>query len=236
MIRSKIRSIDEGKDDLWRLSSQSMVSVSDDQVADLSARLELISARTNKNAEEIRGLLKELRGQNDELIGKYKGKDTNGACMRMRLVQFDALTRKFTSSLGEFEVTQNSIQSKSKDLLVRRFQIVQPEIPAEEVLETLAEVKGVTNVFAFAGTTPEELEKKLEHLRAQQRSMQRLEKNILTLNKMFLDMQNLVLSQDDQLNHIENYTIRTLAYQKATDVEKAVEYQKNIRKIRCAIL
>lgn len=232
-MRSKIRSIDEGRDDLWRISSQSMVSVSDDQVADLSARLELISARTNKNAEEIRGLLKELKAQNESISSKYTD---SSACMRIRRVQVDALTRKFTASLGAFEATENSIQAKSRDLLVRRFQIVQPEIPAEQVIEALTEVKGVTNVFAFAGSSPEELEKKLEHLRAQQRSMQRLEKNILALNKMFLDMQNLVLQQDDQLNHIENYCQKTLEFQKATDVEKAVEYQKNIRKIRCSIL
>lgn len=232
-MRSKIKSIDGGRDDLWRVSSQSMVSVSDDQVADLSARLELISARTNKNAEEIRGLLKELKAQNELLSAKHSD---SGACMRIRRVQVDALTRKFTSSLGAFEATENSIQSKSRDLLVRRFQIVQPGIPAEQVLATLTEVKGVTNVFAFAGSTPEELERKLAHLRAQQRSMQRLEKNILALNKMFLDMQNMVQQQDDQLNHIETYVTKTLEYQKATDVERAVEIQKNIRKIRCAIL
>lgn len=232
LIRSKIKSIDQGRDDLWRISSQAMVSVSDDEVADLSARLEMICARTNKNAEEIRALLKELNARNSELAKKHR----DSACMRIRTIQADALVRKFTGSIGAFESTENSIQLKSRDLLVRRFQIIQPGIPTDEVIQTLAENEGATvatNVFAFAGGgTREELERKLEHLRAQQRSMQRLEKSILALNKMFLDMQNLVLAQDDQLNHVQAYVERTVEFQKTADLEKAIELQKNIRKVK----
>ncbi len=229
MIRSKIKSIDEGRDDVWRISSQAMVTVSDDQVADLSARLELISARTNKNAEEIRGLLKELNARNEALSKKLETCDS--ACMRIRIVQVDALTRKFTSSIGSFESTENLIQSKSRDLLARRLQIVAPEIEKEQV-SALLENGSNLNVFALAGgASQEELEKKLEHLRAQQRSMQRLERNILTLNKMFLDMQNIVLQQDDQLNHVEVYVKKTVEFQKAAELDKAIELQKNIRKV-----
>lgn len=232
-MRSKIRSIEEGREDLWKLSSQSMVSVSDDQVADLSARLELIASRTNKNADEIRMYLKELKEGNETL--KKKLKSNSSACMRIREVQVDALVRKFTGAIGAFEATENSIQAKSRDLLVRRFQIVQPGIPSDEVIRTLAagesDLGMNTNVFAFAGGSVEELEKKLEHLRAQQRSMQRLEKNTLALNRMFLDMQKLVLLQDEQLNHVETYVQKTVEFQKGTDVEKAIEYQKNIRKV-----
>ena len=235
LIRSKIKSIDGGRDDLWRISSQAMVSVSDEEVADLSARIEMISARTNRNAEEIRSLVKELNANNSELSKKHR----DSACMRIRLIQADALVRKFTASIGAFETTEKSIQIKSRDLLVRRFQIIQPGIPTDEVIQTLAANEGssaITNVFAFAGGgTTEELERKLEHLRAQQRSMQRLEKSILTLNKMFLDMQNLVLSQDDQLNHVQTYVERTVEFQKTADLEKAIELQKNIRKVRSCV-
>lgn len=229
LIRSKIKSIDQGRDDLWRISSQAMVSVSDDEVADLSARIEMISARTNKNADEIRLFLKELNSDNKEL--SKKNKDT--ACMRIRVIQADALVRKFTSSLGAFEATENSIQEKSRDLLVRRFQIVQPGIPSDEVIRTLADNEAAcVNVFAFAGGgTVEELEHKLEHLRAQQRSMQRLEKSILVLNKMFLDMQNMAQAQDDQLNHVATYVERTVEFQKLANLDKAIELQKNIRKV-----
>ena len=230
LIRSKIKSIDEGREDLWRISSQSMVSVSDEEVADLSARLELIAARTNKNAEEIRGLLKELESRNVELKKKL---NADGACMRIRLVQADSLTRKFTNSLGLFESTENLIQSKSREMLMRRLQIVAPEMNKDHVTDLLIESSEIKNVFALVGgLNPEELERKLEHLRAQQRSMQRLEKNILTLNKMFLDMQNAVRQQDDQLNYIENYVNKTVEFQKTAQLDKAIELQKNIRKVK----
>ena len=209
-----------------------MVSVSDEQVADLSARLELISSRTNKNADEIREYLNELNGDNETIKKKNSSKNECSACMRIREVQVDALIRKFAGVIEAFESTENSIQSKSRDLLIRRFQIVQPGIPSDEIIKTLTAGDPVsTNVFALAGGTVEEMEKKLEHLRAQQRSMQRLEKNILTLNRMFLDMQNLLLKQDEQLNHVETYIQKTVEYQKSTDIEKAIEYQKNIRKV-----
>lgn len=216
-----------------------MVSVSDEEVADLSGRLELISGRTNKNAEEIRGLLKELSTRNAELVQKIA--EESSACMRIRKIQVDALMRKFTASLGAFEATENSIQAKSRDLLVRRLQIVQPTVPTDDVIKVLtadAEKANAemmkTNVFAVAATSAD-LDKHLEHLRAQQRSMQRLEKNILVLNQMFLDMQNLVIAQDEQLNHVENYVKSTVEYQKVTDVDRAIEYQKNIRKVTMSI-
>lgn len=208
-----------------------MVSVSDDQVADLSARLELISARTNKNADEIRGLLLELSERNAALVKKMGTRDS--ACMRIRIIQVDALTRKFTNSIGLFESTENSIQSKSRDLLMRRLQIVAPEMEVAGLLEDAAADGSKLNVFAVAGASAnqEELERKLEHLRAQQRSMQRLEKSILALNKMFLDMQNIVRQQDDQLNHVETYVQKTVEFQKTAELERAIELQKNIRKV-----
>lgn len=143
--------------------------------------------------------------------------------------------RKFTNSIGEFEQTENAIQHKYRDLLVRRFKIVKPDLDDKEILESLEDdggtgAVGAVNVFAFAANT-EDLERKLEHLRAQRRSMMRLEKSILTLNKMFLDMQNLVLAQGDALNNIEVYIQRTAEYQRANTIEQAIDYQKNIRKV-----
>lgn len=87
MIRSKIKTIEEGQEDMWKISSQAMVTVNDEQVAELSSRMELISARTNKNAQEIRQLLKEMEAQNKQLLKKYSA-DT--AYMRIRLVQVSA--------------------------------------------------------------------------------------------------------------------------------------------------
>lgn len=72
---------------MWKISSQAMVTVNDEQVAELSSRMELISARTNKNAQEIRQLLKEMEAQNKQLLKKYSA-DT--AYMRIRLVQVSA--------------------------------------------------------------------------------------------------------------------------------------------------
>ncbi len=142
------------------------------------------------------------------------------------------MVRKFTASIGEFEQTENAIQSKQRELLVRRFKIVKPELGEKEILDSLEGdgAVGAVNVFAFAANT-EDLERKLEHLRAQRRSMMRLEKSIIALNKLLFDMQNLVLAQGDALNNIENYTQRTLDYQKANTIEQAVLYQKNIRKV-----
>lgn len=143
------------------------------------------------------------------------------------------MIRKFTSSIGDFEQIENSIQSKYRELLVRRFKIVKPELDEKQILESMDEgngAVGAVNVFAFAGNA-EDLERKLEHLQAQRRSMMRLEKSIIALNKMFLDMQNLVLAQGDNLNHIESYTQQTVEYQKVNTIEQAIEYQKNIRKV-----
>lgn len=84
LIRSKIGTIDDGRDDMWKISSQAMVSVNDEQVAELSSRMELISARTNKNAQEIRQLVKELEEKNKHLLRKYPA---DSAYMRIRLLQ-----------------------------------------------------------------------------------------------------------------------------------------------------
>lgn len=203
-----------------------MVSISDEQVAELSSRLELISARSNKNAGEIRQLLQELDEQNQQL-GKRRTADS--AYMRIRLLQYDVLVRKFTDALGAFEQTENEIQDKNRDLLVRRFKIVRPELETRQILDAIEEDSAI-NVFALAAGT-EDLERKLEHLRAQRRSMARLERSILTLNRMFLDMQALVLAQGETLSHIESYTQQTVEWQQVTHVDQAIEYRKNIRKV-----
>ena len=192
--------------------SKAMVSVSDDEVADLSARLEMICARTNKNAEEIRALLKELNARNAELAKKHR----DNACMRIRTIQADALVRKFTGSIGAFESTENSIQLKSRDLLVRRFQIIQPASQLTKWSNPGGEWRRHSGkqmfCFLLAGAPAKNWNANWSICGPS--SMQRLEKSILALNKMFLDMQNLVLAQDDQLNHVQAYVERTVEFQK----------------------
>jgi t-SNARE complex subunit (syntaxin) len=154
------------------------------------------------------------------------------------------LVKKFTDALSAFRETESGIQAKNRELLVRRFQIVQPELPEPVIAAAVDAEPGdlatlpQLNVFAMAagGANVEELERKLEHLHAQRRSMMRLEKSILVLNGLILDMHRLVLAQGDSLHSIAVYAERTVEYQKATHVDQAVEYQKNIRKLRCAIL
>lgn len=62
-----------------------MISVKDDQVMELSSRMELISARTNKNSEEIKQLLKEMDEQNKQLLKKKISMES--ALMRIRVIQ-----------------------------------------------------------------------------------------------------------------------------------------------------
>lgn len=81
---------------MWKISSQAMVTVNDKQVAELSSRMELISARTNKNVQEIRQLLKEMEVQNKQLLKKYSA-DT--AYMRIRLVQVSKIQVYYFNSL-----------------------------------------------------------------------------------------------------------------------------------------
>lgn len=151
--------------------------------------------------------------------------------------------QKFSDALGRFRAVETDIQTKNRDLLVRRFQIVQPGIELAKIEAAVdagpADMGGLPhlNVYSLAaGANMAELERKLEHLQAQRRSMMRLEKSIMVLNTLILDMHRMVQAQGEMLRNISSYTERTLEWQKATHIEQAVEYQKNIRKLRCGIL
>jgi hypothetical protein len=84
VIRKNVQLVDEGRETAARLSSQTMVSVKDEEVAELSGRLELISNRTNKTASDTRLELQRLESQNNALCSKF-GADS--ACNRIRSLQ-----------------------------------------------------------------------------------------------------------------------------------------------------
>lgn len=84
LIRRNISLIDEAREAAARLGSNMMTAVRDEEVADLSGRLELNSNRTNKTAMDTSALLNELDAQNQALKKQF-GPET--AFMRIRLLQ-----------------------------------------------------------------------------------------------------------------------------------------------------
>lgn len=115
-----------------------------------------------------------------------------------------------------------------------------PQADKEELDEVTEAVGSMTltsqQIFAL-GQTRDPLAT-LEHMKNRRKEVMDIEKGIVALNQMFVDLSNMVEAQQDLLDNLEEFVGNACDYTEVAEesMQEAVESQKNARRKKCNVV
>jgi len=174
--------------------------------------------------------------QNKQAKANSKSQEFQSADIRIRESQHSTLSRKFVSVMTRYNDIQTANKRAYRDNIKRQCQIVDPDID-EATIDRVVETGGSVDIFK--GQRLEEAEKALSDIRDRHEDIQRLERSLVELHEMFVDMSILVSEQGEMIDRIEYSVARSGNYVESArkKVKRAEELQRAARqkKICCFI-
>ncbi|OIV90058.1 hypothetical protein TanjilG_21190 [Lupinus angustifolius] len=189
-----------------------------------------------KKSRLIRTQLEEIDNANAANRRLSGLKDGSPAIYRTRIAVTSGLRKKLKEVMMEFQGLRQKIMTEYKDTVGRRYYNVTGEYPDEEVIEKI-----ISNGEAeFLGKTIEEhgrgkvLETVVE-IQDRYDTAKEIEKSLLELHQVFLDMAVMVEAQGEKMDDIEHHVIHSSHYVKdgTKDLESAKKLQRGSRKWMC---
>lgn len=193
-----------------------------------SETIEALMAKVNQLTNRTRRILQEMEQVTRQLATTSPPGSGN---LRMRESHHRQLAQAFMDAMRRYQKMQETAQDRYRAQLRRQYLIVRPNATGAE-LEELTRDPEALKVQVFAVGVREESRKTLQQMRSRLQDMENIERSIMELNQMFVEMQDLVLAQGEMVtrigynvDHIEDYTA-----QAAKNMESAVASQQAIQR------
>ncbi|KAI3897283.1 hypothetical protein MKX03_036633 [Papaver bracteatum] len=191
-----------------------------------------------KKAKIIRSRIEDLDRAavaNRRLSGYAAG--TPLALDRRRTSVTNGLRQKLKVLMMEFQDLRQKIMSEHKETVGRRYFTVTGEYPEEEVIEKIISNNGGEDFLQKAVQEHgkgEVLETVVE-IKDRHEAAKEIEKSLLELHQVFLDMAVMVEAQGDQIDNIEHHATNAAQYVKdgSKELHQAKGYQRSSRKCMC---
>jgi len=225
-VKASLSEIQTKLDELQERQLACVAAVSNDETTKISHELETITEWVTKKSIEVKNRLKKMKEDLNNIDEKHSTEK------RLRENMHGTLSRKFIDQMKEFQEIQARYKAKFKERVERQVKIVAPEATQEEI-ERIVD-SGASDVFAqnVLQKKASDAEEALDYVKQRNEEIKNLEKSIMELHTLFVDMQLLVESQGELLDQIEYSVDRSEQYVEEAKVEldTAVDYQNSARK------
>ncbi|CAN1247248.1 Syntaxin-related protein KNOLLE [Linum grandiflorum] len=180
-----------------------------------------------KKAKAIKSQLEEMdraNASNRRLSGFKEGTPI----YRTRVAVTNGLRKKLKELMVDFQALRQRMMTEHKETVGRRYFTVTGEYPDEEVIDKI--ISDGHNGEQFLKRAIQELEIQDRHDAAKE-----IEKSLLELHQVFMDMAVMVETQGEKLDDIEHHVLNASHYVKdgTKELKTAKEYQRSGRKWMC---
>ncbi|TKY46221.1 Syntaxin-related protein KNOLLE [Spatholobus suberectus] len=210
-------------------------------------KTEALKALRNRINADIVTVLKKARAIRTQLEGMDRAnaanrrlsglKDGTPAIYRTRIAVTNGLRKKLKELMMEFQGLRQRMMSEYKDTVGRRYFTVTGEYPDEEVIEKIIANGNEEEVLGKAiqeHGRGKVLETVVE-IQDRHDAAKEVEKSLLELHQVFLDMAVMVEAQGEKMDDIEHHVLHASHYVKdgTKNLQSAKEYQRSSRKWMC---
>ncbi|CAL9098579.1 unnamed protein product [Musa textilis] len=224
------------------------------QLVTKASEMKAIKQRMEKDVEEVKKIALKIKSMLEQLdkanmINRQKpGCEKGTAVDRSRIGMTVALKKKLKERMTQFQTLRQNIHEEYREVVERRvftgtntcallpFAVTGTR-PDEEMVDQLIETGNSELIFekAIQGHGRGQVVDTLAEIQERRDTMLELEKKLLDLQQMFLDMSVLVDAQGDMLDDIEAQVTKSVDHiEKATaTLQAAKKTQKNTRKYMC---
>ncbi|XP_030459608.1 syntaxin-132-like [Syzygium oleosum] len=195
-----------------------------------------IKKQMERDVDEVgkiaRNVKTKLEAINKENLANRKkpGCEKGTGVDRSRMNMTNALTKKFKELMTEFQTLRQKIQDEYREVLERRVITVTGTRPDEETIDRLIETGDGEQIFqkAIEEMGRGQVLNTLEEIQERHDAVQEIEKKLLDLHQIYLDMAVLVEAQGEILDNIESQVTNAVDHvNMGTD---ALNTAKNLQK------
>ncbi|EPZ31583.1 Syntaxin/epimorphin domain-containing protein [Rozella allomycis CSF55] len=235
-IRASITKITRYTDDLKRLHTQALTTLYADDGARANRDIEELTIRITEISNSVRRKLKKIGAENEQMANNVSKGNAN---LRIRTNQVAQLSKKFMDVMRNYQQVQTENKQKHIQQLERQYKIVRPDATQEE-LEKLREQQGssLMSQQIFTITNVDDARELLDDMQERHNEIMVLEKSMLELHQLFMDISLLIDQQGDMINTIESQVEQATEYTSnaVVQLKSAVEHQKSVRKKKWYLL
>ncbi|VVA90518.1 unnamed protein product [Arabis nemorensis] len=186
-----------------------------------------------RKAKSIKSKLEEMDKANRE-IKRLSGTPV----YRSRVAVTNGLRKKLKEVMMEFQGLRQKMMSEYKETVERRYFTVTGEYPDEEMIEKIITDNTGGEEFLTRAIQEHGKGKVLEtvvEIQDRYDAAKEIEKSLLELHQVFLDMAVMVEAQGEQMDEIEHHVLNASNYVKdgASELNTAKKHQRSSRKWMC---
>jgi t-SNARE complex subunit (syntaxin) len=219
-------------DELEKLHREALSTADSEASEAISGKIEVLMGKLNQMTNRTRRTLQEMDQVTKELVANSSNNNASSSGnLRMRQSNHRQLSKAFLDVMKRYQKTQEHYQEKYRTQLQRQYLIVKPRATKSELAELTRDPEAM-KVQVFAMSVKADSKKTLGQMKNRLQDMQNIERSILELNQMFLQMQDLIVSQGEIINRVEYNVdqIQDYTAQASKNMENALESQKAIQK------
>ncbi|XP_022720523.1 syntaxin-124-like [Durio zibethinus] len=202
----------------------------------LRARMDTDVEQVLKRVKIIKGKLEGLERSN-AASRNVPGCGPGSSADRTRTSVVSGLGKKLKDLMDDFQGLRSRMQSEYKETVERRYFTITGQKADEDTIENLIS-SGESESFLQRAIQEQgrgQIMDTISEIQERHDAVKEIEKNLIELHQIFLDMAALVEAQGHQLNDIESHVAYASSFvRRGTDhLQEAREYQKDSRKWTC---
>ncbi|KAF9365719.1 Plasma membrane t-SNARE, secretory vesicle fusion [Mortierella sp. NVP85] len=218
-IESKVRGIGE-------LHAQSVDGVTTE------ARAKAHTKELDEATKSMRDLLNATKNQIKD-IERANLRLANSPDIQIRRTQAASLKERFMKVLQQYQVMESGARKNHRDRMERQYKIVRPDASQQEIDQAME--TGNQQIFAqsvLQSTRYGDANRVLDEVKNRHEDIKKIEKTILELHQLFIDMETLVTEQAEVLNTIETNVEQTEVHLETgnKEVDVAIVNARSARK------
>ncbi|KMT11631.1 hypothetical protein BVRB_5g109450 [Beta vulgaris subsp. vulgaris] len=239
----KVQEVDKQYDKINELLRKLQDAHEESKAVTKASAMKAIKKRMEKDVDEVQKIARLIKSKieeldRDNLSSMQKpgcGKGT--AIERARTAQTIALKKRLRDKMAEFQVLRENIHQEYREVVERRVYTVTGQRADEEKIDQLIETGDSEQIFqkAIQEQGRGQVMDTLAEIQERHDAVRDVERKLLELQQIFLDMAVLVDAQGDLLDNIESQVSNAVDHVNTgnTALQKAKSLQKNSRKWMC---
>ncbi|EYU18107.1 hypothetical protein ABFS82_10G060400 [Erythranthe guttata] len=235
-VKDELQELETLYNNLHSAHEQSKTLHNSKAVKELRSRMDADVSASLKKAKLIKVRLEALDRSN-AANRSNPGCGPGSSSDRTRTSVVNGLRKKLQESMTRFNDLRQRMGSEYRETVQRRYYTVTGENPDEKTLDRLIET-GESETFLQKAIQEQgrgQVMDTIMEIRERHDAVKEMEKNLIELHQVFMDMAVLVQSQGEQLDDIESQVNRANSFVRGgtQQLEVARKHQKNTRKWAC---
>jgi syntaxin 1B/2/3 len=239
----KVQEIDKQYEKLDKILKKLQEAHEESKAVTKAPAMKAIKQRMAKDIDEVGKISRTIKLKvedldRENLANRQKAGCGKGSAVdRSRTSTTIALKKKLKDKMAEFQNLRETIHQEHREVVERRVFTVTGTRADEETIDRLIETGDSEQIFqkAIQEQGRGQIMDTLAEIQERHDAVRDLERKLLELQQVFLDMAVLVDAQGDMLDNIESHVSTAVDHVQSgnTALQKAKSLQKNSRKWMC---